>query len=357
MVRAGIKALVPGGHLTGASTITQQACRNLLLSQERKLSRKIREWILTPRMERALTKDQILNLYLNQIYFGHNRYGVEEAALYYFGKHASALSVAEAAMLAGVVQQPERINPVTSMTRAKGRQSYVLGQMVKHGILPARERGRGGEGYGGARSAPRLRWGRTTSRRSAGCSSPGTATRWCSPAGCGWTSRWTRSFSRSPTPRSARDWRPWTGAWATRARWARSTPGASRSCGPCSRSASRTPAGAARRARSSRTSPAWPSRSRRRATRTRAPRSGRRPAPRVRPRQLGRGAGPGGADGPAPGRAPSRRLRHPGGRCEQGGDARLRRPLRVTSPSPPLPGHGRAGWASGRRRRRSSRTC
>jgi len=137
MARAGIKALLPGGHLTGASTITQQACRNLLLSQERKLSRKIREWILTPRMERALTKDQILNLYLNQIYFGHNRYGIEEAALYYFGKHASALSVAEAAMLAGVVQQPERINPVTSMTRAKARQAYVLGQMLKHGLLSA----------------------------------------------------------------------------------------------------------------------------------------------------------------------------------------------------------------------------
>ncbi|HZW89791.1 MAG TPA: transglycosylase domain-containing protein, partial [Myxococcaceae bacterium] len=135
MVRAGIKALLPGGHLTGASTITQQACRNLLLSQERKLSRKIREWILTPRMERALSKDQILNLYLNQIYFGHNRYGIEEASLYYFGKHASGLSVAEAAMLAGVVQQPERINPVTSMTRAKSRQTYVLDQMLKHGLL------------------------------------------------------------------------------------------------------------------------------------------------------------------------------------------------------------------------------
>jgi penicillin-binding protein 1A len=136
MMRAGIKALLPGGHLTGASTITQQACRNLLLSQERKLSRKIREWILTPRMERALTKDQILNLYLNQIYFGHLRYGVEEAALYYFGKHASQLTVAEAAVLAGTVQQPERINPVISMTGARKRQGYVLGQMVKHGLLP-----------------------------------------------------------------------------------------------------------------------------------------------------------------------------------------------------------------------------
>src|SRR6185503_3292269 len=97
MARAGIKALLPGGHLTGASTITQQACRNLLLSQERTLSRKVKEWILTPRMEKALTKDQILGLYLNQINFGHSRYGIEEAALFYFGKHARELAVGEAA--------------------------------------------------------------------------------------------------------------------------------------------------------------------------------------------------------------------------------------------------------------------
>ncbi len=135
MVRAGLKALRPGGHLTGASTITQQACRNLLLTQERKVSRKMREWILTPRMERALSKDQILNLYLNQINFGHSRYGIEEAALFYFGKHAAQLDVAEAAVLAGTVQQPSRINPVTSLTKAKGRQAYVLQQMVKHGFL------------------------------------------------------------------------------------------------------------------------------------------------------------------------------------------------------------------------------
>jgi penicillin-binding protein 1A len=135
MLRAGLKALRPGHHLTGASTITQQACRNLLLTQERKVSRKMREWILTPRMERALTKDQILNLYLNQINFGHSRYGIEEAALFYFGKHAAQLDVAEAAVLAGTVQQPSRINPVTSLTKAKGRQTYVLQQMVKHGFL------------------------------------------------------------------------------------------------------------------------------------------------------------------------------------------------------------------------------
>ena len=139
MVRAGLKALRPGARLTGASTITQQACRNLLLTQERKVSRKIREWILTPRMERALTKDQILNLYLNQVNFGHSRYGIEEAALFYFGKHASQLEVGEAAMLAGTLQQPARINPVTNMTRARARQAYVLQQMVKHGFLDEAE--------------------------------------------------------------------------------------------------------------------------------------------------------------------------------------------------------------------------
>jgi penicillin-binding protein 1A len=139
MLRAGLKALRPGGHLTGASTITQQACRNLLLTQERKVSRKIREWILTPRMERALSKDQILNLYLNEINFGHSRYGIEEAALFYFGKHASQLDVAEAAVLAGTVQQPSRINPLTSLTKAKARQAYVLQQMVKHGFLSEAE--------------------------------------------------------------------------------------------------------------------------------------------------------------------------------------------------------------------------
>ena len=136
MVRAAAKSLLLGSRPTGASTITQQACRNLLLSQERTLSRKIKEWILAPRMEKALSKDQILNLYLNQIYFGHNRYGIEEAALYYFGKHAKDLSLGEAATLAGVLPLPHRINPLTNIVKAKHRQRYVLGQMAKHGFLP-----------------------------------------------------------------------------------------------------------------------------------------------------------------------------------------------------------------------------
>ncbi len=136
MARAALKGLLPGQRATGASTISQQACRNLLLSQERSLSRKIKEWILTPRMEKALSKDQILGLYLNQIYFGHNRYGLEEAALYYFGKHAKDLSVGEAASLAGTVQLPHRINPETNIVKAKRRQGYVLRQMAGHGFLP-----------------------------------------------------------------------------------------------------------------------------------------------------------------------------------------------------------------------------
>lgn len=136
IVRSAIKNLKPGGLKSGASTISQQTCRRLLLSTERTLSRKIREWILTPRMESALTKDEILSLYVNTIYYGHSRYGVEEASLFYFGKHAKDLSVGEAAVIAGTVQSPHRINPLTNIVRAKKRQRYVLGQMWKKGFVP-----------------------------------------------------------------------------------------------------------------------------------------------------------------------------------------------------------------------------
>jgi penicillin-binding protein 1A len=136
IVRSALKNLRPGGMKSGASTISQQACRLLLLSQERTLARKIREWILTPRMEEALTKDEILNLYVNSIYFGHGRYGVEEAALFYFGKHTRELSLSEAAVLAGTVQLPHRINPLTNIVKAKKRQRYVLSQLASKGFVP-----------------------------------------------------------------------------------------------------------------------------------------------------------------------------------------------------------------------------
>ncbi|MGV3625340.1 MAG: penicillin-binding protein 1A [Archangium sp.] len=135
IIRSAVKNLRPGGMKSGASTISQQTCRSLLLTQERTLSRKVREWILTPRMEAALSKDEILNLYVNTIYFGHNRYGVEEAALFYFGKHAKDLTVGEAAVVAGTVQLPHRINPVTNIVKAKKRQRYVLGQLARHGFV------------------------------------------------------------------------------------------------------------------------------------------------------------------------------------------------------------------------------
>lgn len=135
MIRSGLKNLRPGGMKSGASTISQQTCRLLLLSQERTITRKIREWILTPRMERALSKDEILNLYVNTVFFGHQRYGVEEAALFYFGKHAKALTLGEAAVLAGTVQLPHRINPLTNIVKAKKRQRYVLTQLARHGFV------------------------------------------------------------------------------------------------------------------------------------------------------------------------------------------------------------------------------
>ncbi len=136
MFRAGVKNLIPGSRKSGASTITQQVVKNMLLSPERSLSRKIREWILTPRVEQTLTKDQILGLYINQSYFGQGRSGIEEAALYYFGKHAENLSIGEAAVLAGTVQSPNRINPEKNIVKAKQRQRYVLGQMMAQGFLP-----------------------------------------------------------------------------------------------------------------------------------------------------------------------------------------------------------------------------
>lgn len=137
MTRAAVKNLIPGSRKSGASTLTQQVVKNMLLTPERSLSRKIREWILTPRVEQALTKDQILSLYINQVYYGQGRSGIEEAALYYFGKHAEKLSLGEAAVLAGTVQSPNRINPERNIVKAKQRQRYVLGQMAGHGFASA----------------------------------------------------------------------------------------------------------------------------------------------------------------------------------------------------------------------------
>ncbi|MCC6555491.1 MAG: PBP1A family penicillin-binding protein [Polyangiaceae bacterium] len=123
-----------GGKRQGASTITQQVVKNVLLTPERTFDRKAREVILARRIEQELTKDEILELYLNKIYFGHGRYGVEEAARHYFGKGVRDVSLAEAALLAGVVKGPGVYSPRVSVERATARRTFVLDQMKQKGF-------------------------------------------------------------------------------------------------------------------------------------------------------------------------------------------------------------------------------
>jgi penicillin-binding protein 1A len=130
MFRALLTNLRAGHTRQGASTITQQVVKTFLLSPERTFRRKIQEIILARRLESSLTKQEIMTLYMNQIYFGHGRYGVEEAARFYFGKHVGELNVGEAAMLAGLPQSPENISPRKNPKRAKERQTYVLNQLA-----------------------------------------------------------------------------------------------------------------------------------------------------------------------------------------------------------------------------------
>ncbi|MBU4192582.1 MAG: PBP1A family penicillin-binding protein, partial [Proteobacteria bacterium] len=112
------------------STITQQIIKRLLLTPERSYTRKIKEAILAFRLENYLTKEEILTIYLNQIFLGANSYGVEAASRTYFARHATDLTLAQAAMLAGLPQAPSRYNPYQSLEQAKVRQRYVLDQML-----------------------------------------------------------------------------------------------------------------------------------------------------------------------------------------------------------------------------------
>lgn len=121
----------------GASTLTQQLARNLYLSQKRTITRKVNEMLVAMRMEEVMTKEEILHQYLNLIYLGHGRYGVEEAAQFYFGKPASQVDLGEAALLAGIIKGPEVFSPVRSAEKAARRQQYVLGQMVAGGFVDA----------------------------------------------------------------------------------------------------------------------------------------------------------------------------------------------------------------------------
>lgn len=135
ILRALLKNIFSGEALQGGSTITQQVVKSLLLTPEKSLARKIREAILAFNIEKYLSKEEILYLYLNQIYFGHGAYGVAAAAENYFGKPVEDLNLAESALLAGLPQAPSKYSPHANPEQAKRRQSYVLGRMVEEGIL------------------------------------------------------------------------------------------------------------------------------------------------------------------------------------------------------------------------------
>jgi penicillin-binding protein 1A len=128
--RAVVVNMVAGGVKEGGSTITMQLVKNLFLSHKRAFTRKLAEAVLAIRLEQILTKDEILEMYLNQVYWGHNNYGVQTAARSYFSKSSEFLNLGESAMMAGLIQAPEEFSPFVSMKKAKQKQKEVLGRML-----------------------------------------------------------------------------------------------------------------------------------------------------------------------------------------------------------------------------------
>jgi penicillin-binding protein 1A len=139
ILRAMLKNILAGDVIQGGSTITQQVTRSIILSPEKTFTRKIREIILAYRLEKALTKDEILALYLNQIYLGNNSYGIEAAAETYFHKPVKDLSLAEASFLAGMPKAPSRYNPFVNPVQLKERQKYVLNRMAEEQYITKEE--------------------------------------------------------------------------------------------------------------------------------------------------------------------------------------------------------------------------
>src|SRR5437763_5845314 len=137
VLRAAYANLVAGGRRQGASTITMQVARNFFLSSEKTLTRKLYEAMLAFKIEHSLGKDQILELYVNQIYLGQRAYGFAAASQIYFGKPLAQLTLAETAMLAGLPKAPSLYNPIANPQRAKQRQLYVLRRMRELGHITA----------------------------------------------------------------------------------------------------------------------------------------------------------------------------------------------------------------------------
>ncbi len=137
IARAAVANVMHRGVAQGGSTLTQQLAKNLFLTQERTVTRKLQEVLLAMWLERKFSKTQILELYLNRVYFGAGAYGIEQASLRYFGKSARQMNVAEAAMLAGLVKSPSRLAPTRNFNAAEKRARIVLAAMTELGFISA----------------------------------------------------------------------------------------------------------------------------------------------------------------------------------------------------------------------------
>ena len=142
MIRAFLKNVEAGRIVQGGSTITQQVAKSLYLSSERSYARKIREAILAYKIDKYLTKDEIMSLYLNHIYLGHGTYGIEAASEGYFGKSAKYLTLPEASLLAGLPKAPSTYSPFLHYDKARQRQAYVLDRMIEDGYITQEEKER-----------------------------------------------------------------------------------------------------------------------------------------------------------------------------------------------------------------------
>ena len=139
ILRAGLKDLIAGKKVEGASTLTQQLAKQVFLTPEKSFRRKVNEAFLAIDIEKSFTKEQIFELYANQVYLGHGAYGVEAASRLYFGKHAKDLTMPEAAMIAGLVRTPMRDSPITHPDRALIRRNHVLQRMYEEHYIKRRD--------------------------------------------------------------------------------------------------------------------------------------------------------------------------------------------------------------------------
>ncbi|MFF3024830.1 transglycosylase domain-containing protein [Gottfriedia sp. NPDC057948] len=139
ITKALLKNLVSGEIVAGGSTITQQLAKNAFLTQERTYTRKLKELILTKKIERVYSKDEILERYLNQIYFGEGAWGIQRAAQVYFGKDANQLTLSESAMLAGIIKAPSNLSPFKNFDKAINRRNTVLSLMENEGYISQSE--------------------------------------------------------------------------------------------------------------------------------------------------------------------------------------------------------------------------